>query len=181
MTIEIGTEHQVPAKVEAGVRCAIYARSATSQGSESINAQLSQCREAAERKGWVVLEQYLAVDQGQSGNGLSGREAFQTLIAAAKMAPQPFDCILLSRPDRLGQNIASVFTTIETLHYLGVFLYFADMDLDSRSNSFGFMLTQTALTDEMHRWSVIAKAGVCPCAGCAFSWVPLSAAALANS
>ena len=65
MTHETHGEEQVLHDTEE-VRCAIYARSATANPG-AIEAQIKACREATGTKGWVVLDDYVEVDEGESG------------------------------------------------------------------------------------------------------------------
>jgi len=66
MAYETHAENQVPQ--DAGqVRCAVYARSAITPNPESIKAQIKACRDAALSRGWGVLDDYIELDGGKSG------------------------------------------------------------------------------------------------------------------
>jgi site-specific DNA recombinase len=119
------------------VRCAIYARySSDNQRKSSIEDQVRNCREIAERKGWVVLESAIYTDIEKSGTTLYGRDALQAAVAAAKLKPRPFEYILIDDSLRLGRNKADDFKTVEILKFHGVHLYFCEDMLDSAESWF---------------------------------------------
>jgi len=172
MSEENGSEQQEPVGVEGRVRCAIYARTATASGTKAIDVQVGECRRKADRKGWIVMDAFVAKDQGKSGDTLIGRDGLHTLIAQAESSPRPFDCIMCSEQSRLGRNLTEVFNTIETLNDCGVHLYFAACDFDSRSDSSRYVLLKTAIADEIRRLSLMPKCTPCPCSTCPCFGVP---------
>jgi len=133
------------------------------------------CREEAAKLGWEVREEFIAIDEGKSGNTLADREGFQFLIAHAKTLPRHFDYIMFSEQSRIGCNLTGVLSTAEILNALGVYFYFADTNLDSDGASFRFALARRALTDEIDRWSRMPKDMKCSCVGCEFFRVPVEA------
>ena len=122
------------------VRCAIYARCASvKRGAESfeVEAQVRQCKEYADQKGWTVQEEFVRADVGISGASLAGREALGSLLLAAKQSPRPFDCILATDLARFGRNLGDVLRVLEILQSHGVFMYFVSEAQDSRRRCFG--------------------------------------------
>ena len=59
----------------------------------SIEDQIRKCRDYAAARGWEILEEYVRVDRAISGAALTGRDALQFLVGAAKRRPKPFDCL----------------------------------------------------------------------------------------
>jgi hypothetical protein len=73
MSKESQTEQQVSPE-NGRIRCAIYARTATAPARESIERQIQVCREEAAKLGWEVLEAFIAVDEGRSGDTVAETE-----------------------------------------------------------------------------------------------------------
>ena len=172
MSNENHDEQGVPPAGSGRVRCAIYARSATTPNTESIQAQVQECRDVAASKSWEILDQFIEVDEGKSGSTLVGRTGLQTLVTLAAGNPRPFDCILLADSSRLGRNYADVLRTVDEMHKLGVSIYIADAGRDSRDYSFRNLVIQAALADEIDRLSQAPTVHGCPCEGCKFRGVP---------
>src|SRR5665213_2958276 len=131
------------------------------------------CREAAAKLGWEVREEFIAIDEGKSGNTLADREGFQFLIAHAKTLPRHFDYIMFSEQSRIGCNLTEVLSTAEILNALGVYFHFANTNLSTDGASFRFALAQRALADEIRRWTQLPKDLKCSCEGCKFFRVPV--------
>lgn len=168
-------EHCLNARTTEGrIRCAIYARTARAPGTESIEKQIMVCRSTAAEHDWLVNDEFIAVDEGTSGDTLVGGTGLRSLVALAKAEPRPFDFILCSESTRVGRNLADVSTTIQSLHDHGVHLYCAETGLDSRSVDWQQLLIQSALTDEIYRWSHMPVEQRCCCACCEFSRMPLA-------
>jgi DNA invertase Pin-like site-specific DNA recombinase len=88
------------------LRCAAYARySSDRQSPASIQDQLRKCREFAEQKNWIFLDEHIYTDEAISGAG-SDRPAFQRLIQVATVRSLPFDVLLVDDTSRIGRNIA---------------------------------------------------------------------------
>lgn len=131
------------------IRCAIYARySCEEQREASIEDQIRNCRAAAERNGWVVVEEYIRFDAAMTGRTTAGREGLANLIRLAKQHPKPFDCILIDDTSRLGRYLPDVLRECDRLMHHGVFLYFASDRLDSREPSFRIMHIFKGFRDE---------------------------------
>jgi site-specific DNA recombinase len=118
------------------IRCAIYARySSEQQRRTSTEDQIRNCRVAAERNGWTVLDEFIRHDEELSGRTLVGREGIAGLIGLAQQRPKPFDCILIDDTSRLGRYLPDVLRECDRLIYYGVFIYFASDGLDTRDEN----------------------------------------------
>jgi len=84
------------------MRVALYARVSTLNG-QHPEMQLSELREYASRRGWVVAGEY--VDEGVSGSKDS-RPALNRLMADA--CQRRFDAILVWKVDRFGRSLSSI-------------------------------------------------------------------------
>lgn len=118
------------------VRCAVYTRySSIKQRESSTTDQIRNCRVGAERKGWVVLDDYIRSDEELTGRTLAGREGIADLIRLAMQRPKPFDCILIDDTSRLGRYLPDVLRECDRLIYYGVFIYFVSDGLDTRDEN----------------------------------------------
>lgn len=118
-------------------RVAIYARySSDLQRPSSIEDQVRQCTESAERNGWVVAEKYIRSDEAKSGRTLVGRHGLEELVRLAEQKPRPFDGIIIDDTSRFGRNLSDTLPLSDILENANVFLYFANCDLDSRDPNF---------------------------------------------
>ena len=82
------------------MRVAIYARVSTD--GQSVNAQLSELRETAERRGWEMVHEY--TDKGISGaKGRDKRPALDAMLKAATR--REFDMVAAWSVDRLGRSL----------------------------------------------------------------------------
>jgi len=147
-------QHRLPSstnenKQQPFIRCAIYARySSEEQRRTSTEDQIRNCRAAADRNGWVVLDEYIRSDEEKTGRTLAGRDGIADLIRLAKQRPKPFDCIIIDDTSRLGRYLPDVLRECDRLKHHGVFLYFASDRLDSRDESFRIMHIFKGYRDE---------------------------------
>jgi len=133
------------------MRCAIYARySSDLQRESSIEDQIRRCREYAERRGWLVEEDYVRFDEAVSAAALHGREALQSLVANAKRKPRPFERILIEDTSRLARNLEDALRTIETLRFNGVFIHAVSQGIDSEHKTARQLLTLHGMMDEQY-------------------------------
>ena len=131
------------------VRCAIYARySSDLQRLTSIEDQLRRCREYAAQQGWTVVEDFVRCDQARSAATLAGREALQSLLAASKMYPAAFDCLMVDDTSRLARYLPDVLKMNDSLQYHGVFIYAVAQRLDCREKTSRPLLTLHGMMDE---------------------------------
>src|SRR5437879_13322159 len=96
------------------IRCAIYARySSEQQRKTSIVDQIRKCREAAEKNGWIVLDEFIRFDEELTGRTLVGREGIADLIQLAKQRPKPFDAIIIEDIFAIGLYLTVVIRECE--------------------------------------------------------------------
>src|SRR5436853_600982 len=87
---------------------AIYARKSTEQSGvaedqKSVSRQIEHARHYAGRKGWVVDDSHVFVDDGISGAEFSNRPGFVRLMNSLR--PQPsFQILTMSEESRLGRE-----------------------------------------------------------------------------
>ncbi len=100
------------------LRAALYARVSTDR--QSTENQMRELRQAAERLGWEVVEEF--VDRGISG--AKGRKDRPKLDAMLKgVARKEFDVVASWSVDRLGRSLIDLVTMLQELHSTGVDLY----------------------------------------------------------
>jgi site-specific DNA recombinase len=132
-------------------KVAIYARSSSDlQSLASPEDQIRECRDAARRLGWTVLDEYVVIDQAKTGQVLLGRDGLEHLIELAQQKPCPFDGIMMDDTSRFGRNLSDTLPMTDTLKYAGVFLYFVSDELDSRHRSFRSQYIQLGQKDEQY-------------------------------
>ena len=140
------------------VRCAVYARySSDKQRKASIDDQIRNCREAAIRKGWLVLDEMIFSDGERSGTTIHGREGLSEMMRQAKLNPKPFEYILIDDTSRLGRNKADVFKQVDILNFYGVRLYFVEDELDSAQSWFENAFHEKAQRDQEYSKSLGKK------------------------
>src|SRR5262245_61509602 len=90
----------------------IYARArgaSLDEENQAIQAQLRECREWAEKRGYSVAKAY--IDQGKGAyRNLEQREGLKELVADALRKQQSFDAVIYYSPDRLFRDIFELET-----------------------------------------------------------------------
>lgn len=130
-------------------RCAIYARYSTDQqNATSIVDQVRNCKEAAERYGWTVLDEYVMSDEGASGQSLYGRDGLLKLLELAKSPNCQFQGILIDDSSRFGRNLSETLPLTDKFKYHKVFLHFVNRRLDSRDPNFRSLYIKCGEEDE---------------------------------
>lgn len=131
------------------VRCAIYARfSSDLQRLTSIDDQLRRCREYAAQQGWIVVEEFVRCDEARSAATLAGRDSLQSLLAASRTSPPPFDCLMVDDTSRLARYLPDVLSMNDRLQYNSVFIYAVAQRLDCREKTSRPLLTLHGMMDE---------------------------------
>ena len=87
---------------------AIYARKSTEQNGvgdeeKSVTRQIEHAKAYATKKGWVVTDEYLYVDDGISGAEFVKRPGFIRLMNVLKPKPM-FQILIMSEESRLGRE-----------------------------------------------------------------------------
>jgi len=128
------------------MRVAIYTRVSTD--GQSINAQLADLREAAERRGWEIVHEY--TDKGISG--AKGRDQRPGLDAMLKAATRrEFDMVASWAVDRLGRSLQHLVTGLGDLQEAGVGLYLHKQGLDTATPSGRAMFGMLSVFAEFER------------------------------
>lgn len=128
------------------MRVAIYARVSTD--GQSVNAQLADLREAAERRGWEIVHEYS--DKGISG--AKGRDKRPGLDAVLKAATRrEFDIVAAWSVDRLGRSLQHLVAGLGDLQAAGVGLYLHKQGLDTSTPSGRAMFGMLSVFAEFER------------------------------
>jgi len=112
------------------MKVAIYARVSTD--GQSVNAQLADLRETAERRGWEIMQEY--TDKGISGaKGRDQRPALDAMLKAATRGE--FDMVAAWSVDRLGRSLQHLVNGLNDLKDVGVGLYLHKQGLDTTTTT----------------------------------------------
>ncbi|MDQ6673532.1 MAG: recombinase family protein [Chloroflexota bacterium] len=108
------------------MRTAFYVRVSTErqQQAQTIEQQVALLRAyVAERPGWVIEEQHIFRDDGQTGAKLqrTGLDALRDQAARAA-----FDVVVVTAPDRLARNYVHQMVILEELERHGISVVFID-------------------------------------------------------
>lgn len=125
----------------SAMRCAIYARySSDLQRDRSIDDQVRNCRQFAEKKDWVVLDGHIYTDRAVSGATIAGRSGLAELLKTAEAKPRPFDYVLVDDTSRLSRDKIEQLQIIRDLEDSGIFIYFVSDNIDTRDETAGDVL-----------------------------------------
>jgi DNA invertase Pin-like site-specific DNA recombinase len=94
------------------IRCALYARVST-EGQQSVPAQLEALREYAQRRGWTIAQEVAEV-----GSGAKTRPKREALMREARA--RTIDAIVVVKLDRWGRSLADLVATMQELADLDV-------------------------------------------------------------
>ena len=107
-------------------RAAIYVRVSTDR--QTVENQLRELRQIAERRGWEVVKEYN--DAGISDSkGRNGRPGLDEMLKDAQR--RRFDVIMSWAIDRLGRSLIDLLGTIQQLEACGVDLYLDQQAIDT--------------------------------------------------
>src|SRR4029078_7601334 len=99
-------------------RAALYVRVSTD--AQTVENQIRELRQVAERRGWDVAEVYH--DSGISAaKGRNGRPDLDSMLNDASR--RKFDVVMAWAIDRLGRSLIDLLDTIQHLEARGVDLY----------------------------------------------------------
>jgi DNA invertase Pin-like site-specific DNA recombinase len=134
---------------------AIYARKSTDQAGvadeqRSVARQIEHAKVYATRKGWLVLDEHVYVDDGISGAEFANRPGFLRLMNALKPRA-PFQVLVMSEESRLGREAIETAYALKQLVQAGmrVFFYLEDRERTLDSPTDKIMLSLTAFADAM--------------------------------
>ena len=107
-------------------RAALYVRVSTD--AQTVENQIRELRQVAERRGWEVIEVYS--DAGISGaKGRNGRPGLNSMLKDASR--RKFDIVMAWAIDRLGRSLIDLLDTIQHLEACGVDLYLDQQAIDT--------------------------------------------------
>src|SRR5690349_24123179 len=125
---------------------AIYVRVSTDK--QTVENQVRELRQIAERRGWEVVEQYS--DAGISGSkGRDGRPGLDLMLNDAKR--RKFDVVMAWAIDRLGRSLIDLLGTIQTLEACGVDMYLDQQSIDTTTPAGKLMFQVTGAFAEFER------------------------------
>ena len=127
-------------------RAALYVRVSTDH--QSVENQVRELKQVAERRGWTVIEVYR--DAGISGS--KGRDKRPGLDAMLKDANRrKFDVVMAWAIDRLGRSLIDLLGTIEHLQEVGVDLYLDQQHIDTTTPTGKLLFQITGAFAEFER------------------------------
>ena len=127
-------------------RAAIYVRVSTDK--QTIENQLRELRQIAERRGWQVVEEYH--DAGISGaKGSEDRPGLDKMLQDAQR--RRFDVVMAWAIDRIGRSLIDLLGTIQTLEACSVDLYLDQQAIDTTTPTGRLMFQITGAFAEFER------------------------------
>ena len=127
-------------------RAAIYVRVSTDK--QTVENQLRELRQIAERRGWQVVEEYH--DAGISGaKGRKDRPGLDKMLHDAQR--RRFDVVMAWAIDRLGRSLIDLLGTIQTLEACNVDLYLDQQSIDTTTPAGRLMFQVTGAFAEFER------------------------------
>ena len=136
---------------------AIYVRKSTEQNGvadeqKSVTRQIEHARQYATRKGWLLADDHVYVDDGISGAEFANRPGFLRLMNALKPRPT-FQVLIMSEESRLGREAIETAYALKQLVQAGVrvFFYLEDRERTLDSPTDKIMLSLTTFADELER------------------------------
>jgi site-specific DNA recombinase len=142
---------------EAAMITAVYARKSTEQNGvneeeKSVTRQIEHAKAYASKKGWIVSDEHVFVDDGISGAEFVKRPGFIRLMNALKPRP-PFQILIMSEESRLGREQIETAYALKQITDAGVriFFYLEDRERTLDSALDKVMLSLTGFAAEMER------------------------------
>jgi DNA invertase Pin-like site-specific DNA recombinase len=133
-------------EAEMQKRAAIYVRVSTDK--QTVENQLRELRQIADRRGWQVVEEYH--DAGVSG--AKGRDLRPGLDKMLKDASKGrFDVVMAWAIDRVGRSLIDLLGTIEHLMACNVDLYLDQQSIDTTTPAGRLMFQITGAFAEFER------------------------------
>ena len=127
-------------------KAAIYVRVSTDK--QTVENQIRELRQIAERRGWQVVEEYH--DAGISGaKGRDGRPGLDQMLNDARR--RKFDVVMAWAIDRMGRSLVDLLGTIQVLEACGVDLYLDQQSIDTTTPAGRLMFQITGAFAEFER------------------------------
>jgi DNA invertase Pin-like site-specific DNA recombinase len=131
---------------KAAKRAALYVRVSTDH--QSVENQIQQLRQVAERRGWNIVEIYR--DAGISrAKGRDQRPGLDALLNEASR--RKFDVVMAWAIDRLGRSLIDLLGTIQHLEAVGVDLYLDQQSIDTTTPAGKLLFQLTVAFAEFER------------------------------
>lgn len=126
------------------MKVAIYCRVSTEE--QNIESQVKACTEYCERNQYEIYKVY-------SDNGISGakqsRPAFNDLLA--DMRQYHFNCLMVTKLDRVGRSLQHLLTIFDELQRKGVHFISTTQNIDTSSPAGKFQLQLLGAFAEFER------------------------------
>jgi DNA invertase Pin-like site-specific DNA recombinase len=127
-------------------RAALYVRVSTD--GQTVENQVRELRQIAERRGWEIVEAYS--DAGISGSkGRDQRPGLDRMLNDASR--RKFDLIATWAIDRLGRSLVDLLHTVQTLEACGVDLFIEQQNLDTTTPAGKLMFSVCGAFSEFER------------------------------
>jgi DNA invertase Pin-like site-specific DNA recombinase len=127
-------------------RAAIYVRVSTDK--QTVENQVRELRQIAERRGWQVVEEY----QDAGISGFKGRDQRPGLDRMLKDAGRRrFDVVMAWAIDRLGRSLIDLLGTVQALEACSVDLYLDQQAIDTTTPAGKLMFQVTGAFAEFER------------------------------
>jgi DNA invertase Pin-like site-specific DNA recombinase len=127
-------------------RAAIYVRVSTDK--QTVENQVMELRQIAERRGWEVVETYN--DAGISGSkGRDQRPGLDQMLKDA--SKRRFDVVMAWAIDRLGRSLIDLLGTVQHLEACNVDLYLDQQAIDTTTPTGKLMFQITGAFAEFER------------------------------
>lgn len=140
------------------MRTACYARfSSDLQRDVSIDDQVRDCREYAERRGWTWCEDQIYTDVAISAATLDGRAGVRALMAAAAAPARPFDVLLVDDSSRVARDLPDALRTLQLLKFYGVRVIYISQGIDSENEQAETLVAVHGLVDSLYLREMAAK------------------------
>lgn len=115
---------------------AIYARKSTEQSSvaneeKSVTRQIDHAKQYAVKKGWIVIDAHIYIDDGISGAEFVKRLGYVRLMSALKGKP-PFQALIMSEESRLGRGRIETEHSLKRIIDAGVRVFYFLSDREAR-------------------------------------------------
>ena len=138
-------------------RVALYARVSTDH--QSVNNQVHELREVADRLGWDVRAVF--TDKGISGTkGREGRPDLDRMLKGVTRGE--FDLVAAWSVDRLGRSLTDLLSLLGELHARSCDLYLHQQGIDTSTPSGKAMFQMMGVFAEFERGMIVerVKAGI---------------------
>ena len=124
----------------------LYCRVSTT--SQSVDRQITELTDVAERNGWEIVDPY--IDLGISGS--TGRDKRPELDRMMKDAlKKKFDVVMCWSIDRLGRSLQNCIEILNDLNAKNIDLYFDQQSLDSTTPTGKLMFSMVAAFAEFEK------------------------------